>query len=145
MKAHIIENGVVVNTIEVESLDFMPGLVGGEHGGSIGDRYENGEFIKPAPPPKSPEQIQAEILEATQKRLDDFAATRYYNSILSAATYATSSVPQFKSDGQYCVNARDMTWGKLYEMLGEVQAGKRPMPASFADIESELPKLEWPA
>jgi hypothetical protein len=138
MKAHIIENGVVVNTIEVESLDFMPGLVGGEHGGSIGDRYENSEFIKP-------EQIQAEILEATQKRLDDFAATRHYNGILSAATYATSAVPQFKSDGQYCVNARDMTWGKLYQMLGEVQAGKRPMPAGFADIESELPKLEWPA
>lgn len=49
MRAHVIENGVVVNTIEVESLDFMPGLVGAENGSSIGDRYENGQFIKPEP------------------------------------------------------------------------------------------------
>lgn len=49
MKAHVIENGVVVNTIEVESLDFMHGLVDAENGGSIGDIYENGQFIKPEP------------------------------------------------------------------------------------------------
>jgi DMSO/TMAO reductase YedYZ molybdopterin-dependent catalytic subunit len=47
MKAHLIENGVVVNSIEVDSLDFMPNLVDGENGGGIGDIYENGEFKKP--------------------------------------------------------------------------------------------------
>jgi hypothetical protein len=51
MRAHRIENAVVVNTIEVESLDFLPNLVDGENGGSIGDRYENGQFIKPPEPP----------------------------------------------------------------------------------------------
>lgn len=49
MRAHIIENGFVVNTIEVQSLDFMPGLVDAEAGGSIGDRHENGEFFPPEP------------------------------------------------------------------------------------------------
>lgn len=49
MKAHVIENGMVVNTIEVESLDFLPNLVDGDNDGSIGDRYENGQFIKPEP------------------------------------------------------------------------------------------------
>lgn len=115
---------------------------------SLGPKFESEEERDKYIAQKTAERIastQNQILEATQKRLDDFAATRYYNSILSACTYATSAVPQFKSDGQYCVNARDMTWGKLYEMLGEVQAGKRPMPASFAAIEPELPKLEWPA
>ncbi|MBF6630644.1 MAG: hypothetical protein ITG01_05785 [Comamonas sp.] len=57
MRAHIIQNGIVTNTIEVESLDFMPGLIDADLGGSIGDRYENGEFIKrdlaPEPPPAS--------------------------------------------------------------------------------------------
>jgi hypothetical protein len=47
MRAHLIENGVVVNSIEVDSLDFMPNLVDGENGGGIGDIYENGEFKKP--------------------------------------------------------------------------------------------------
>jgi len=43
MKAHIIENGLVVNTIEVDSLEFMPGLVPADEG-MIGDSYDNGIF-----------------------------------------------------------------------------------------------------
>lgn len=89
-------------------------------------------------------QIEASIIDATQARLDTFAQTRYYNGILSAATYATSAVPRFASDGQYCVNARDTTWGTLYQLLGEVQAGTRPMLSSYADVEPFLPVLEWP-
>jgi hypothetical protein len=105
----------------------------------------NGKAYAPPPePPKTPDQVKAEIMTATQQRLDTFAGTRDYNSILSACTYATSTVPQFKSDGQYCVNARDETWGKLYNMLAEVEAGTRPMPSGYADIEGELPVLQWP-
>jgi hypothetical protein len=46
MKAHVIENGIVVNTIEVESLDFMPGLVEATEGG-IGWAYSNGILSAP--------------------------------------------------------------------------------------------------
>lgn len=71
MRAHVIENGVVVNTIEVESLDFMPGLVDAENEGSIGDTYENGQFIKPPAPPAEPaptkEQLMAELAALTAK------------------------------------------------------------------------------
>jgi hypothetical protein len=140
MKAAIVENGVIANIIEVESLDFMPGLVEVTNE-SIGWVW-NGTSFAPAPMP--PDQVKAEIMTATQQRLDTFAGTRDYNSILSACTYATSAVPQFKRDGQYCVNARDATWGKLYTMLAEVEAGTRPMPSGYADIEGELPVLQWP-
>jgi len=85
------------------------------------------------------------ITAQTQARLDDFAKTRNYDGILSACTYASSTVPKFQSEGQYCVNARDLTWASLYTIMGEVQAGTRPMPTSFADIEPDLPVLEWPA
>lgn len=47
MKAHVIENGVVVNTIEVESLDFLPNLVEATEG-NIGWSYSNGVFTAPA-------------------------------------------------------------------------------------------------
>jgi hypothetical protein len=90
------------------------------------------------------EALIKQIEEAVQKRLDDFAATRYYNGILSACTYATSAVPRFKTEGQYCVEARDATWAKCYEILTAVQAGTRPMPSGYADIEGELPVLAWP-
>ena len=46
MKAHVIENGVVVNTIEVESLDFLPNLVEATEGG-IGWSYADGVFTAP--------------------------------------------------------------------------------------------------
>lgn len=49
MRAHVIENGVVVNTIEVDSLDFMPGLVEATEG-SIGWLYDGQTFTDPNPP-----------------------------------------------------------------------------------------------
>lgn len=88
--------------------------------------------------------LKDNIEQQTQKRLDDFAKTRNYDSILSACTYATSSVPKFQAEGQYCVVARDETWATLYTILAEVEAGVYPMPTSFADIEPELPALVWP-
>lgn len=105
-------------------------------------------YVEPPPPAPTPEevaaQLQADVVWRTQQRLDDFARTRNYDGILSLCTYATSSVPQFAAEGQYGVAARDATWAKLYQILGEVQAGTRPMPSGFADIEPSLPVLEWP-
>jgi hypothetical protein len=88
--------------------------------------------------------VKNQIIDATQKRLDDFAQTRNYDGILSACTYATSAVPKFATEGQYCVEVRDTTWAALYDILEEVQAGTRPQPSEFADIESDLPALTWP-
>lgn len=84
------------------------------------------------------------IVTSTQARLDAFARTRAYDGILSACTYAASPTAKFATEGQYCVAQRDATWAKLYEILAEVEAGTRPAPSSYADIEPELPELTWP-
>lgn len=57
MRAHIIENGVIANTIEVESLDFMPGLVAavGEEG--IGWGFDGGSFSEPVVPVRVPKEV----------------------------------------------------------------------------------------
>lgn len=89
-------------------------------------------------------KVKDEIIQKTQQRLDDFAKTRNYDGILSACTYATSSVPKFQAEGQYCVDARDNTWATLYQILAEAQTGARPVPSGFADIEGDLPQLTWP-
>lgn len=47
MRAHVIEGGKVINTIEVESLDFMPGLIDAAQGGKIGDFWNGGGFTTP--------------------------------------------------------------------------------------------------
>ena len=46
MKAHVIKNNIVTNTIVVDSLDFMPNLVEATEGG-IGWSYVDGIFIAP--------------------------------------------------------------------------------------------------
>jgi len=88
--------------------------------------------------------LKDEIAKEVQVRLNEFAQTRGYDTMLSACTYATSTVTKFAEEGQYCVDARDATWNKLYEIMAKVEAGTRPVPSGYSDIEAELPVLEWP-
>lgn len=50
MKAHQIQNGVVINTIEVDSLDFLPGLIEATEGG-IGWTWDGTTLTAPPVPP----------------------------------------------------------------------------------------------
>lgn len=88
--------------------------------------------------------VKSEVIQQTQSRLDSFAQTRNYDNILSACTYATSPTTKFATEGQYCVAQRDATWAKLLEILADVEAGTRPVPSGYAEIEPELPPLVWP-
>lgn len=108
------------------------------------------EFFSPrvTPEQRAAERAAAianEIGRVVQMRLDDFARTRGYDSVLSACTYATSAVPQFQAEGQCCVDVRDQTWATLVGIMAEVQAGTRELPGSIADVEADLPALEWSA
>lgn len=150
MRVHLIKNGEVINTIAIESIELAQQLfpdstcIEATEGGP-GWVYQDG-LLSPKPEPvKTAEELIKEVTDATQARLDAFAKTRNYDGILSACTYATSSVPKFATEGQYCVSARDVTWAALYGIMAEVQTGTRPMPTGFTDIEPELPALEWPA
>jgi hypothetical protein len=51
MKAHVVENGIVVNTILVDSLDFMPNLVADDGKAGIGWSYVDGVFTDITEPP----------------------------------------------------------------------------------------------
>lgn len=66
MRAHLIKDGVVVDTMEVESLDFMEGLVEATAGG-IGWTLVDGEFVEPEPQPIPKELHNANILAALEE------------------------------------------------------------------------------
>lgn len=53
MRAHVIENDIVVNTIVVDDLYVLPNLVEAVDGVEIGWSYIDGEFVdlRPAPEP----------------------------------------------------------------------------------------------
>ena len=118
-------------------------LMAGQSAGKIISADKNGRPILTDPPPPTPEQIIAQYTTGVQQHLDTFARTRNYDGILSAATYATSQVPNFKAEGQYAVEARDATWAKCYEILAAVEAGSRPTPP-LDELLAELPVLTWP-
>jgi hypothetical protein len=84
-----------------------------------------------------------DIVQAVQSHLDTEARTHGYDGILSACTYATSTVPTFAAEGQACVAWRDAVWSKCYAELAKVQAGERAMPTP-AEAVAELPEMEWP-
>lgn len=112
---------------------------------------EEAEAIRIASiPAPTQEQIIAAFTAAIQQRLDDFARTRNYDDIKSACTYALSGVAKFKAEGECCVNLRDATWSAVYQILEQALAGNWPttgagrIPTNIADIESDLPALEWP-
>lgn len=56
MRAHIIKDGKIDNTIEVESLDFMPGLIDAALGGKVGDTWDEVSFTSPEPEPPTIEE-----------------------------------------------------------------------------------------
>lgn len=102
------------------------------------------ELVPPAVVPKTPSEIQDEIVIETQVRLDQFARLKNYDGILSACTYATSSIPKFAAEGQHAVDVRDATWVALYSFMAQVIAGTAAMPTGFSDVEPILPPLVWP-
>jgi len=80
MRAHIIEAGEIVNTIEVESLDFMPGLVAAVGGEGIGWGYDGQTFT---PPPPSVPAVPQSVSRAQGKAA--LIAAGLWPAVLAAA------------------------------------------------------------
>lgn len=144
------ENEIAVVVLPLSQVSgFDPENPPQENTYGVPDSVEVGWIKRPddtwAPPVPTTDEIISSMTKQIQRRLDEFAKTRNYDGILSACTYATSTVPKFQAEGQYCVNARDATWAAAYTILAEVQNGQRPVPASIADFVDNLPALDWPS
>ena len=73
MRAHVIENGIVVNTVIVESLSDLPNLVSAENGGDIGWRYDGNVYVEPDPLPE-PTPVIAPTKEELLAQLNALSA-----------------------------------------------------------------------
>ncbi len=96
-----------------------------------------------APAPLTPEEITARLTYEVQRYLDETARSRGYDGILSACTYATSSVPKFAAEGQACVTWRDSVWATCYVLMGDVMQGLIAIPTA-AELIAALPQMVWP-
>lgn len=104
------------------------------------------------------EQVRSQVVQATQRRLDEFANTRNYDNTDSISKYKDITdeeiselpveeqqlVSKFRTECRYLAVMVARTWAKLYIILSEVEVGARQVPQGFSDIENELPELVWP-
>lgn len=129
------------DAVELTDLEYQE-LLAGQAAGLRIDADENGRPVAVEFVPTAEQQIVI-YTDAIQRHLDTFAETRGYNSLLSACSYATSTVPRFAAEGQYCVTLRDQTWTQCYQILDDYQQGLRPAP-TLDELLAELPQPEWP-
>lgn len=80
---------------------------------------------------------------AVQSHMDAQAATKGYDSIMSACSYAAFE-NAFQAEGHAFLTWRAQCWLASYAILDAVEAGERPVPTE-AELIAELPSLVLPA
>jgi hypothetical protein len=88
MRAHVIENGVVTNTIVVDSLDFMPNLISGETGG-IGWLWDHTTLSPPTVPQKTATEVQSQVRMQRNSLLTSSDWTQVVDSTVDKTAWAT--------------------------------------------------------
>lgn len=91
----------------------------------------------PAPPPPTAEQTIASLTNAVQSLLETTAQSVGYDGIVSACSYAGAPNP-FQAESQRFVSWRGNVWATCYAIMGQVQAGNRPVPTE-SELLAELP------
>jgi hypothetical protein len=87
--------------------------------------------------PTLTQQIAAYEASA-QSSLDAGAKAWGYDSIVSASSYAASSIPKFKAEALALIGWRDATWVAAETLLAAVQGGATP-PATPAAFVAQMP------
>lgn len=137
MKAAILNNGVVENVIEVDSLDFLPGLIDGT-GAAIGDTWDGTQFVKPPAPMPTLEDYDAALTE----HLDEEARTHRYDNRINCALRA-GYAGLYHAEGVAFAQWMDACNAAGYAILEDFQAGNIPQP-TIAEVIAALPVMVWP-
>lgn len=87
--------------------------------------------------------LRAEVRDGVRARLNAFAATRDYDSIIDACSQAGSADPELAADGARAIVVRDAHRVALRGIWADVRGLTRAIPGGYADIVAELPAVTW--
>ncbi len=100
-------------------------------------------YVEPTPVPETTEQIKNRLSWAVQSHLDAKAREYRYESILSARTALSSTIPKFSAEG----SAFNVWWGLVWAHVDQVEADvasqTRTIPTE-AELLAELPAFVPP-
>ena len=143
-KTHLIENGVIVNTIIAtvsEAEAAFPNLTAVDaelHPGAIGDGWNGSAVVKP----QAPLPTLADYDKALVAHLDATAKARNYDDRISCAVRAGFPGP-FQAEGIAFATWMDTCNQIGYSILADFQAGNIPQP-TIAEVIDSLPPMVWP-
>jgi hypothetical protein len=139
MRKAQIENGVVVNVIEVDPADIPDWCADWPECESAGPGwlFADGEFSPP-------------LVEAAPLTVDDYRAAidahveatargRSYNSAAHLASYAASTVALWAAEAQAFIAWRDQVWVTAIGLMQSLQE-----PPTIEETLGLLPQIEWP-
>jgi hypothetical protein len=81
-------------------------------------------------PPLTQAQLTAQYEAKAQGNLDALAQSWGYDNIVSAASYANSTVAQYKADALALIAWRDATWQAAEALQAQITAGTAQPPAT---------------
>ena len=88
------------------------------------------------------EEIIQEIKDRVQRLLDDTARQRNYDTGISLASYANSTIDSFKQEALSFIEWRDTVWDTCYHYLDLYKAGEYEF-TTVSDFLSLLPTFNW--
>lgn len=88
------------------------------------------------------EELIKQIQDHIQNMLDSLAREKNYDNGFTLASYAESTIPQFKEEAFKFIEYRDKCWTKCYEWLNDFQSGEIERPL-LSDVINSLPYFEW--
>lgn len=88
------------------------------------------------------EDVQTKYTRIVQEYMDKAVQARGYDDVFTCISYINSTDETFKREANIVLAWRDKVWRMCYDILAEVNAGRRAVPTE-AELLAELPKLEW--
>lgn len=105
--------------------------------------YAEAVALGTATPYVKPPITVSEMASAVQSHLDSTVKVKGYDSILSCASYVSSTNVTFASESAKVIVWRDAVWSYCYSELSKVQSGLRAIPDTTDAFILELPTLVW--
>ncbi len=118
------------DAVEISS-ELHATLLAGQSAGKRITADVNGFPVLSDPPAPTPAEFQQQREQALQSKLDNYAQSWGYDSIVSAASYAASTNAKFKGEADALIAWRDAVWAWAESLT--------TLPASIADLIAAMP------
>ena len=88
------------------------------------------------------EDLQKKYTKLVQNYMDKIVQAKGYDDVFTCISYVDSTDEVFRREAQAVLAWRDKVWRLCYDILADVNAGRRAVP-SESELLAMLPKLEW--